>query len=82
MSATDSHLAAHEQRVVKCSVGETTPKGDWHLIYQLGKGGNGVVFLVRQGSRLIKGQSACSVVYSGDAFSAAYAVGGSGRLLH
>ena len=52
MSATDSHLAAHEQRVVKCSVGETTPKGDWHLIYQLGKGGNGVVFLVRQGSRL------------------------------
>jgi len=50
MSAIDSHFAAHQQRVVKCSVGETTPKGDWNLVYQLGKGGNGVVFLVRQGS--------------------------------
>ena len=49
MSAIDSHFAAHQQRVVKCSVGETTPKGDWNLVYQLGKGGNGVVFLVRQG---------------------------------
>ena len=44
-SVCDSHYAAHKKRVVEVELGTRTPKGDYCLIYELGKGGNGVVYL-------------------------------------
>ena len=44
-SVCDSHFAAHKKRVVEVQLGTRTPKGDYCLIYELGKGGNGVVYL-------------------------------------